>query len=93
MVFHKYFTEWIDIQLNEAFSVSDDLGCFIVKILSPIIEQRAPIKKGQSVVINQIIPQLLAIIIKIFMNIEDINEARINQIKFILEYGNALFNR
>jgi hypothetical protein len=48
------------------------------------------------VVIKQIVPQLLAEkinILKTFMNVEDINEARINQIKFMLERDNALFNR
>ena len=96
LVFHKYFTEWINTQLNEAFAVSDELGCLIVKLLSPIIEQRASIEKEQSVVIKRIVPQLLTEKIKIlktFMNIEDITETRINQIKFMLERDNALFNR
>jgi hypothetical protein len=96
LVFHKYFIEWINTQINEAFSISNELGCFIVKILSPIIEQRASIEKEQLAVIKQIVPQLLAEKVRIlenFMNVEDINETRLNQIKFMLERDNALFNR
>jgi len=95
LVFDKYLTEWINSQLSEAFSVSKELGCRIAKYLSPIIDERAAEEK-QIDDIAETIPQLLnekVNFLKSLMNVDDINETRINHIKFKMEQDNALFDR
>jgi len=94
--FDKYFLEWINSQLIEAFSVSNELGCIIVKLLSPIIEERAFIEREQTVIITKMVPQLLTEQIKIlrtFMIVENLNEERLNEIKFEMDRDKAFFKR
>jgi hypothetical protein len=96
MVFDKYFIEWINFQLQKAFSISNEVGCIVVGLLSPLIEERASIEKESANAVKEIIPQLLSekvAILKQFMHVEDLTESRINQIESMMERDNALFNR
>jgi hypothetical protein len=90
----KYFVEWINTQLNTAFEDSTELGVIIVKLLSPLIEERAQIEKQSSVVIGSMVPQLLTekiIVLQEFMRVEDMNEIKLNKIRFMMEKDNADF--
>jgi hypothetical protein len=96
LILEQYYTEWINYHLIEAFDISKELGCFVVKIFNPIIEKRIKINKKEAITINQIVPQILGEKLKIldsFMTIEDINEDRLNQLQFMIERDNAVFNR
>lgn len=96
LIFEKYFVEWINTQLEEAFTISKTFGCQMVKLLSPLIEEKASIEKESAVVIKGLVPQLLSEKIKIlkdFMYVENLNESRLNELQFMLERDNALFNR
>jgi len=96
LVFEKYFIEWINSQLEEAFAISNAFGCQMVKRLSPLIEEKASLEKESAVVIKGLVPQLLSEKVKIlknFMYVEDLNESRLNELRFMLEKDNALFNR
>ncbi|MDR2008955.1 MAG: hypothetical protein LBQ22_00540 [Bacteroidales bacterium] len=93
LAFYKYFFEWINAQLITAFEDSRELGVIIVKLLSPFIEEWEQIEK---LIIGSMVPQLLTektTVLQSFMNVEDMNEMKLNKIRFMMEKDDADFEK
>jgi hypothetical protein len=96
MVFDMYFVEWINIQLRDAFNLSSALGAAMTRHLCSLIEERAAIERKSAVLVNAMIPDLLdekIKVLRVFMRVENINEARLNKLYFWQEQDNAVYNR
>ena len=96
LIFEQYFVEWINTLVKESFSHSNELGTLFVGILARFLEDRLKIRKNDLIMISKLIPDLLdekISIMKSFMFVDEMNEAKLNQLNFMIEKDNALFKR
>lgn len=90
------FCLWMNQQIESSFQISKEVGSLCVQKLSPLVHKNLNFYISENSEESKLVSELLihkVNMMESLLNLEDINENRLNKLKLQMSKDEALFNR